>query len=533
MEARGLAIVVVVLVIAGVLFLFRPGHKVQVEDLSKVKSADYDSKKVILVVVDSLLSDAIDQGVRKGELPTLQHIITHGQYHKELVSSFPTMSVAIDSTILTGEYPDKHKVPGLIWFNTESDSLINYGTGPEEIMRQGINPVLYHALIALNGEHLSPNVSTIYEDLNRMGKTAGSINGLVYRGMKEHTLTVPPWFAAFTVLPSEFKVKGPDLLALGKFSEPLGDRTDLVDDPFHRLGLNNDYSVETASYLIRNRKLPDFLYVYLPDLDKQLHQSGPPGESDPLIEFDKQLNRLLTSFGSMEQASEQAVTIIMGDSGVSGIRSGGDNPIIELVDLLDDYSIGVHGEPLTEQTDIILAVNETMAYVYKRHNEISTPSIADKLLKDDRVDFAAWKEGEWIRVRRGTGQELRYKHGGKWTDSYRQAWTLEGSPEVLDIKMDGSRKSLGYSDYPDGLERLASALNSHTGDFVIVCAKPGYELADRASPHHDGGGAHGSLHKVDTMSPLLIYGTDRKPEHMRMVDLKKYLLQLMTTTRLE
>ncbi|MNN78536.1 hypothetical protein D3C81_1951000 [compost metagenome] len=99
---------------------------------------------------------------------------------------------------------------------------------------------------------------------------------------------------------------------------------------------------------------------------------------------------------------------------------------------------------------------------------------------------------------------------------------------MLDLKVNDSAHFLDYGQYPDVLMRLSSALDSHPGEFLVVTAKPGYELADRSSPTHKGGGGHGSIRKMESLVPLIIGGTDQKPDYLRMVDLKGYLLNLLT-----
>jgi hypothetical protein len=61
---------------------------------------------------------------------------------------------------------------------------------------------------------------------------------------------------------------------------------------------------------------------------------------------------------------------------------------------------------------------------------------------------------------------------------------------------------------------------------MIVDAKPGYEFVEKNSPNHAGGAAHGSLHKVDSVVPLIIAGTDQAPKHQRLVDFKDWLIKL-------
>ena len=117
---------------------------------------------------------------------------------------------------------------------------------------------------------------------------------------------------------------------------------------------------------------------------------------------------------------------------------------------------------------------------------------------------------------------------GNLVDQYRQTWTVKQNAEVLDLTVNADDRTLDYGQYPDVLERLSGALNSHTGDFLVVTAKPGYELKDRSSPTHEGGGGHGSIRQTESLVPLIIAGTEEKPAYLRMIDLKAYLLGLLS-----
>ncbi|MFD2114302.1 alkaline phosphatase family protein [Paenibacillus yanchengensis] len=497
------------------------------QDLLHIKSIKgEDSKKVILLVIDSLMTQAIDRGIQQKELPTFQFLTDHGQYYKDIVSSFPTMSVTIDSSLLTGAYPNEHRVPGLTWYSKNEKRVINYGTGPMEIFKHGINSVLEDALINLNGKHLNQQLPTIFEDLAQHGLKSGSINGLIYRGTMDHKLSIPPWVQVPTSLTKDIQVKGPDYFALGALSNPLQNIKNLPDGLTHRFGLNNSYSIETVKHLITTKQLPDFLFVYLPDLDQKLHKKG-PSDLNGVKKVDRQLNSLLKTFGSLEEALNKAIIIIVGDSGMTQILPAEENPVIDLPSFFGDYHVLRPGETVSQETDIILAVNETMAYVYNLQTGKSLRDIADLLKVDPRIDIISWKEMDWIYAVQGkTAKELKFKANGKIIDPYKQTWTIEQDYEMLDLKIN-TNHTLDYGQYPDVLQRLSGALNSHPGEFLIVTAKPGYELADRSSPTHKGGGGHGSIGQEVSLIPLIISGTDQKPQYLRIIDLKSYLLKLL------
>ncbi|MFB5265855.1 alkaline phosphatase family protein [Paenibacillus enshidis] len=488
-----------------------------------------NGKSVIYLLIDSLLASAIDRGVAQKKLPALQFLIEHGQYYRDVVTSFPTMSVTIDCSLVTGTYPDQHSVPGLTWYDSDAERVINYGTGPMEVIRQGIPAVLEDAVIRLNRDHLNPDVPTIYEDLARLGFTCGTINGLVYRGSVQHTMTIPFWMRMLTSWPDRVQVAGPNWFSLGGLSNPLNGKIQAPQSIFHRLGLNDTYSVETLKHMIRTDQLPDFVYVYMPSMDKLLHKKG-PSVLKGAVEADRQVQDVLEAFGSPEQALQRAVFVVSGDSGVSQIRPAQDQPIIQLHKLLEGYNVLHPGYKVGAHTEIVLAVNETMAYVYCLKETLDLRHIAEPLSADNRIDFIAWKEEGWITAARN-GQELRFKAGGTWTDGYQQKWTIEGQMELLDLEPDEFAYEIRYGKYPDVLQRIYGSLNSHRGRYLIVGAKPGYELADRSSPTHKGGGAHGSLSLKESLIPLIIAGTDLKPSRLRLVDLKAYLMEVVSSER--
>ncbi|MFD1956328.1 alkaline phosphatase family protein [Paenibacillus thailandensis] len=508
----------------------RPFKPFQDEDIVRLRSGGqtaHANKPVILLLVDSLMYQTIDRGIREGKLPAFRYLIEHGQYYRNLVSGFPTMSVSIDSTLLTGANPDRHRVPGLVWYSATERRLVNYGTDPLEVVKTGFPGTFRDALLHLNQSHLNPKISTLYEELERKGLSTGSVNGLVFRGTFAHRLTVPAWLRTVTGLPSGFDVKGPAYYSFGAFSNPLKTAVNLPEGATERFGFNNRYAIEMTAYLVKHHLLPDFLYVYLPDLDQKLHKSG-PDEFDGVAETDRQLDSLLQSFGSREQALERAVFVISGDSGMTRIASSADQPTIDLPALLLPYKILLPSRRAAKETELALAVNETMAYVYKLNTKAALRDIASQLCGDARIDFAAWEEGGSIHVMQGgTRKTMRYRPGKETADSYGQAWMADGAVDVLDLRIDHANKTLNYGRYPDVLQRLSAALHSHDGEFLVVTAKEGYELATSGSPVHREGGGHGGLTATESLVPLIIAGTDAKPDKLRIVDLKDYLLKLL------
>lgn len=74
-------------------------------------------KPIILLNIDSLMAQSLEIAIQTGRAPALEFLIEKGTYYPNVVSAFPTMSVTIDSTVLTGTYADKHKISALNWYD--------------------------------------------------------------------------------------------------------------------------------------------------------------------------------------------------------------------------------------------------------------------------------------------------------------------------------------------------------------------------------------------------------------------------------
>ncbi|HEX3032026.1 MAG TPA: alkaline phosphatase family protein, partial [Bacillota bacterium] len=112
-------------------------------------------KKVILTIIDSLNPVALESCFRQGLVPALQFLKERGQYYANCVSVFPTMTPTATSSIATGTMPDRHHVPGFVWFSRREKRFINYGTSFGAIWKIGIPNVIQDLLFNLNIKQLS------------------------------------------------------------------------------------------------------------------------------------------------------------------------------------------------------------------------------------------------------------------------------------------------------------------------------------------------------------------------------------------
>ena len=480
------------------------------------------NKPVILIVIDSLMNEPLQKAIQENKAPALSFLINNGYLESEVISSYPTMSVTIDSTLLTGTYANEHKIPGLIWFKEDENRMISYGSGISEMWHNGIKNVAYDSVIRLNNEHLSNNVQTMHEQLATHDIQSASINGLLYRGSVEHHLHVPKLISTTNLLPKEIITNGPILLSLGALSQynPENDRHKFA---WKRMGVNNDFTVAELQYFIQQRQIPPFTLAYLPDADAPIHKNG-PSDIKAIEKADQSIQEMLNSYPTWQEAIQQATWIIVGDSGQSTVKDDKETALIDLTELLQHYSLW---ERENTNGQIAIAINERMAYVYVNDKNVELTEVVNTLIQDERIDFIAWKDNEtnYVASPEST-QTLTFSPNGPNVDAYNQSWSIDGDITILDFTIN-DQGFVQYNNYPDALARLHGALHSQEGNFLIVDAKPTYEFIGKHSHDHAGGGAHGSLHKVDSVVPLIVTGTDDKPTFNRLVDMKEWIIRLV------
>ncbi|MGM1050510.1 MAG: alkaline phosphatase family protein [Bacillota bacterium] len=494
----------------------------QLKTKSNITSYQF-AKPVVLIMIDSIMDKSLHKAIHEGRTPALQYLINNGQYFQKVVSSFPTMSVTIDSSLLTGTYADQHHVPGLVWYSSKDNRMIYYGNGAKESLKIDQLQVFMDAVYQLNQVQLNKKIKTIHEELTEKGKDSASVNAIVFRGKTKHTLNVPRWIADSTRLPEHVNVTGPKWLSYAVLAQqdPNNDRN---AQPWKKFGMNDEFSAQEIAFLIKQNKLPSVTIAYLPENDQILHKKGPT-ELSGIEKADQALQEMLNAYGSWDQAVNNVIWIVMGDSAQSYVYDERDVSVVDLKPLLNRYRIAKINQPVSTEDQIVISANERMAYVYAIDSKVVLTDIVNDLKNEVKLDIIAMKDDENVRVTAGESDKMfSYRPGGKFTDEYGQSWTLSGDFELADISITNNR--IKYGKYPDVLARLYGAMHSHEGRYVVVTVQPGHEVIGESSPTHVGGGAHGSLHELDSLVPLIVSGTNTRPKTLRIVDIKDWILKL-------
>lgn len=487
-------------------------------------------KKVIFLMIDSFMPHVLEDCIEKRLVPALQFFKEKGMYWKECTTVYPTMTASVDCSLITGEYPDRHKIPALVWYNPDENRLVNYINGSLPVWKLGLAPCMHDVLCSLNDVHLSKDVRTIYEELADRGKTSGSINLIARRSYHKYNVCLPWALRLITRFRPFEDISGPDFLTVGSIMRsPVEPAIPWGWDEtiFRHYGINDAFAVRALNHLISNQILPDFTMVYLPENDHQVHLE-PKKACKILAKVDQKLQTILNQFPSWEDALKSYVFIITGDHGQTLIGPSSVHNI-DLEHLLIGMKINRYGEQPTNQDDVIIANNERMTNLYPLKMGVEQ-EVVSRLKQDRRIDIIAWKKEEWVQVVSGKKDGLlRFRKNGVRKDLYGQTWELDGNIDILDLSY-SNEQVISFGDYPDALSRLYGALFSQDISVISCTAKPGYEFKSSYAPTHLKGGSHGSLHQIDSTIPLIISGVENQEwpfQSPRLVDFKKYILHLL------
>src|SRR5918995_647653 len=150
--------------------------------------------KVLLVVIDAATPRVVCPAVQTGRLANLKRIADAGSMHQASVTIFPSITPAATTSIITGSYPAEHGIAGAAWFDRDRNEVAYYGDDFWVIAKEGFGEFLRDFLVRLNGDRLK--APTLFEMVERAGRTAACLNYLVFRGGYPHHVRIPGVIAA-------------------------------------------------------------------------------------------------------------------------------------------------------------------------------------------------------------------------------------------------------------------------------------------------------------------------------------------------
>jgi len=396
------------------------------------------------VVIDGLTPSVFEDAVGGAHAPTLSLLAEHGRYRRG-VSVFPSLTPVCVSSIVTGTYPDAHRIPHLVWYDREEGRLVEYGSSFGAIRRAGTRRSIRDAVFNMNGRHLAPDVPTVFESLEDAGLTPAAVNIPCYRGRTPHR----------PLLPGVTRIAfGPRRFFYYNLfeSDATGARLAVRN---RARGSVDDYAASVGRWLV-TRDGFDFLAYYLSDYDYLSHLNGPDACEEGLARADRGLTALVEAAGGADEFLDRYAVVLCSDHGQTRVDRGA---------RLQGSFRDVHG--------VVVTASNRAGMIYRLDGcDLEAPELAARACAEPAVDVAAYLDGDDLVVRR----------------------------------RDDS--GLDDDDYPLAEERLRAALRNPNAGDVVVSAAAGAEFADLGGRHHAGGGSHGSLARGDSEVPLLLVGIE-------------------------
>jgi hypothetical protein len=468
----------------------------------------------VLFIVDGLSADMLSRAMAAGRTPTLSAIAERGRIDLDCTGIFPSITAPSLASLITGELPVRTGIPNVRWWHREEGRFVEYGQSMASARVTGFQVTLRDLFVNLNHLHLSPGAETLFESVEDAGLRAASVNFTVHRGRRRHTLRRGVLHRRL-ILASGIgsAVWGPTDMVLGELYGSFGPghvRT------FGALGRMDRFAVIYASELLgrADGERPEFALVYLPDVDHITHRVGPAASGDAIAGADRAIADIAEAAGGLEAFLDRYAVVVTADHGHDAVHADAD---LRLHELLTAAGIRAArrrrhwGEPVP----VRLAAAGRAAQLWLTDAAGAGPGrtrllnrIVRVLGEHEETDLIAHRDPTDPRVVvvHREGAVLRARPDGRSRDPRGNRWSLRGDLSALGLDRDGW--DVDSADFPDGLRRLAGLLGSTRAGDIAVSARPGFEYRDVGNAGHPGGGSHGSLHRVDSMVPLLTCGLD-------------------------
>jgi hypothetical protein len=467
------------------------------------------SRKLCLIVVDSLRSDMLERAVADGLAPNFATLIDRGELIGDCVSAFPSVTPVACSEIVTGVGADRHHISGMNTYHRAEHRYVEYGSSLEATRAFGLFTTLYDTVYNLNMAHLSHEVETVFERLGDAGARTACTPFLIYRGRRRHELGLEGLLRRLAVAANfRHAVWGPDELFYG---ELYASRRVPCKPTLARPGTRDAYSACVGRELLETDGY-DFLLFSLPDNDHHTHVNGIAAMRDSIAHADHCFGELVDAAGGIDAFCEAHAVILLADHAQTDVERS-----VPLAAALAERWAVL--EPNAERPELAeLAVSPTAraAAVYllrdDHRRERRLGAIWAALRRIEGVDLVARlsnANGEVPEaVVRSVRGELRFRPGSQVADDRGARWDLDGRPAALGLKQADGR--LTSDAYPDCLARLWSALRAPNAGDVLVSLAEGYECVDWGGASHVGGASHGALAAGDSLGPLVLCGLEQE-----------------------
>ena len=492
-------------------------------------------------MIDAASPRVVCPAIQTSQLPNLKRLADAGEMHQGSATIFPSITPAATTSIATGCYPSEHGIAGASWFDAAHGGIAYYGDDFWVIAKEGFGAFLRDFLVGLNGSRLL--APTLFELAERAGRSTASLNYLVYRGLVRHKANVPWLLSLLPGVPFTETVDGPSVLCLGDFVKCRALRRKPLDKGgiMHRFGMDDEATAELLVEMTADGALPELTVAYFADNDYRSHIVGPYRALPAVERVDAALGAMFDAAGGFDRFMSDTCVIVTSDHGHCDILADRSRAVVELHHVLGDFRQAELGKPWRERDELMICPNMRAAQIYlQRPSAESVERVARTCLLEPRVDLVMWRQsltspdnaGYVVAGPHGHLEFWRAEDGPPATsahDAFGELWSWRGDLETLQLqRSDRSDGTIYSAEYPNAFERIAGALDApHSGE-LWVTVQPGCEFELPGGDAHVGGGSHGALHALDSLSPVIVAGAPRRlPRTMRSIDIAPLCLEAL------
>jgi uncharacterized protein YaiE (UPF0345 family) len=493
--------------------------------------------KVLLVVVDAASPRVVCPAIQTGRLPNLRRIADTGSIHPASVTIFPSITPAATASIVTGVYPAEHGIVGASWYDEARQAVAYYGDDFWTITKEGYGAFLRDFLLRLNGERLK--APTLFELIERTGRTAASLNYLVFRGNTVHRVNIPWLMTLLPGVPLTETVDGPSVLCLGDFVRSCRRRAKVNDrrGPLHRFGMDDASTAATLCELAADDAMGDFTLAYFADNDYRSHEVGPYAALPVIERVDDALGAMFDAAGGFERFIRETCVIVTSDHGHCEILPDAARAVICLDQVLEEFRQADLARGWREGDEVLICPNMRAAQIYLRQpGGVLVDRLVRAALAEPRVDQVLWhrrltapgRDAYVVETQRGQIEFWRGESGAQHAkDGFGTEWSWQGARASLCMEVDG--QVLESTEYPNAFERIAGALDARNSGDVWLTAQPGCEFEVPGGSAHVGGASHGALHALDSLTLVVAGGAAAPvlPRRLRSIDIAPLCMEML------
>jgi hypothetical protein len=451
---------------------------------------------VIILVADGVRPDTLDTAIGRGTLPALDALRAEGASHT-IVTTFPSVTVAAYTPMLTGRFPGAAGVPGLRWFDRS----------------RRLPAMLGHARsytgygIRLVDRDLDPAARTLFEVAGpaSLGAMSGITRGLAAANRLDAG-------TAFALRVAYRHVRG---------------------DVRGWLALERRVAARLVDRVRRER--PRLTVAALYGADKAAHLAG---TDSPFVQ--EALQTLDATVASLRRDAEHdgrwrgLHLWVVSDHGHAPVTGHDD-----LAVLLRSLAYRVRAHPWTGPAPADVAVmvsGNAMAHVYVELGRRQRPwwpalrgrwhDLAAALQNRPSVDLLALATSPTEVEVRGNGRGSARIVCASGRFSYLPA---DGDPlhlgEVHDQSADEILERSAAGPYPDGVVQVSALARAARSGDILLSASPGWDFREHYEPMLHVS-SHGALHRDHMRVPLLLNrAAGRRP--LRTVDVFPSALRVL------